>query len=247
MSNHYQDPQIAIKYLNFLNSPNGQIQKLVLLNAIKTALPNDPNLKLLDLGCGNGWLAAELYKSYKNICGCDSSEFLINFARTHSKGVDFKLAALDKPLPYKENYFDIVILNMVGPDLGNLAVAFKNTAFVLKPGGKLIMTVPNPKYTYPAAEWKRNALDVLLMRKPKLKTKIPPEAGTKIQREFGKNSKIDSYYHTLDGYVAAAAKAELKLNEIKEIQPHSNSKKFDLNYQLQKYPLLLLLELEKIG
>lgn len=249
MSNAYQDSQTdsqtAIKYLDFLNSHNGQIQQQVLFNAISARLPKNLGLRILDAGCGSGWLCGMLKKDFKNIEACDSSDFLIKFAKTHYPGPDFKVVELGKLLPYPQNNFDFVIINMVGPDLNRLDLAFANVAAVLKPSGKLLMTVPNPEFTYPAAEWKRGALRFILRQKPKLIKKQPPVGGQKISREFGGNYKIASYYYTLDNYISACQKAGLSFKQKQELPEAAQSQKFDLNYQLSLYPLLLLLEFEK--
>jgi SAM-dependent methyltransferase len=247
MNNAYQDSPAALKYLDFLNSENGQIQQEVLLRGISGSLPKNPELMILDAGCGSGWLAAALKKNFKNLEACDSSDFLVQFAKVHNLGPNYKIASLDQPLPYQKSFFDVAILNMVGPDLSNLDLAFANISSVLNQSGKLLMTIPNPAFTYPAAEWKRNELDFILRRKPKLVIYTPPSAGQKIKREFGKNSTIDSYYYPLDSYITSAHKAGLELKQNQALPPAAQSQKFNLNYQLSQYPLLQLLEFQKIS
>ncbi len=247
MLNAYQDANSAIKYLDFLNSPNGQIQQNILWQAISPRLPKNPDSKILDAGCGPGWLACKLREHYPNTEACDSSGLFIKFAKTHCPNILFKETGLLQPLPYPPNNFDVIILNMVAPDLANLDLAIKNIATNLKPGGKLIMTVPNPKYSYPAAVWKRSFLDILLGKKPKLILNTPPPAGQKIQREFSCRNFIPSFYYTLENYQKAARTAALTQTHLEEIKSLSDSKKFDLNYQLYRYPLLLLLEFSKLS
>ena len=245
MANAYQDPKTAQKYLDFLNSKDGQIQQKVLLEAILSRLDKNHRLKLLDAGCGPGWLAGALKKDFADVEACDGSAVFINFAKKRYPDIDFKIAELDGYLPYKKNYFDAAILNMVGPDLIGLVEAFKNLFGVLKPDGKLIMTIPNPGLTYPAAEWKKGWLDILLGRKPKLKINKFLARARNIHREFGKNSTIASNYYPLADYVLSAQRGGLKLTKTLEIKSQTDSKEFDLNYQLYRYPLLLLLEFEK--
>ncbi len=244
--NSYQDSNIALKYLGFLNSENGQIQQKILAGAVLDTLPKNRDTALLDAACGTGWLAGELKMHFNKIDACDSSDFFIQFGRAHYGNVDFKTATLDKTLPYGQNFFDAVILNMAAPDLKNLAAAFKNLAAVLKPGGKLLATIPNPAYTYPAAEWKRTWLDILLFKKPGLRLKTPPVSGAEICREFNKGSKIKSFYYNLKDYQSAGGGAKLSMTAVKQLRTTKDSKKFDLAYQLYRYPLLLLLEFEKV-
>src|SRR5581483_6961039 len=184
MNEAYQDSG-ALKYLEFLDSPNGKIQQKILTDAIRARLGTNHRLSVLDAACGPGWLAADLKKDYGDVSACDASKFFIDYARVNFPQIDFKIADLGKPLPYPKK-FDAVILNMSAPDLENLPGGIKNLSALMKIGGKLIMSAPNPKYSYPAAVWKRSWLDVLLRRKEKLVFKNPPKSGSKIKREFGK-------------------------------------------------------------
>lgn len=245
MNASYQDAQIAIKYLDFLNSKNGKIQQDTLVKAIIPRLPQSRQALILETGCGPGWLAYALSQQYANIQACDASELFINFARIHYKNIKFNVADLEKPLPYVKESFDAVVANMVLPDIKNLPETFKNITAAIKPEGKIIATVPNPKLTYPAAEWKRTWLDFLLFKKPSLQIKAAPKSGTAILREFGNGVKIGSFYHTLDDYEKSAATAGLKLEKISEIKSAQDSQNFDLTYQLFRYPLFLVLEFKK--
>jgi len=107
------------------------------------------------------------------------------------------------------------------------------------------MTIPNPGLTYPAAVWKRSFMDILLRRKPKLKMRKAPKGGETIEREFG-DCKISSHFYPLSDYVTAASKSNIKLKANIEIKSQTDSQDFDLRYQLFRYPLLLLLEFEKM-
>ncbi len=240
----YQDTQTAQSYLEFLNSPNGQIQQEVLFKAIRSRLPGPGGIAILDAGCGPGWLTNKLKLEYDKVEGCDNSDYFIDFAKIRYPNIDFKLAEMDQVLPYQKHSFDFVILNMVGPDLNHLTHTFMNLSNLLKPKGKLIMTIPNPGLTYPAAVWKKSWWDGLLGRKPKLKIQSPPTPGIEIEREFG-DTKIKSHYYVLADYATKASKADLMLKATVEIKSPTDSPEFDLNYQLYRYPLLLLLEFEK--
>jgi len=244
MSNDYQSSQTVKNYINFLNSTNGPIQRKVLSEAIIQRIPPDPALTVLDAGCGPGWLSGDLKKFFTNLYGCDSSQDFINSARVNFPKTNFLVASLESQLPYEPGSFDVVILNMVAPDLRDLEKCFTNLNTILKTSGKLIVTIPNPELSYPAAVWKRGFLDVLLMRKPKLIKQTPPPSGTKIKRDFGPY-KISSHYYSLDHYLQAAQSANFKLVDKFKIRSEKDSLNFDLNYQLFRYPLFLLLEFSK--
>ncbi|MDE2311496.1 MAG: class I SAM-dependent methyltransferase [Patescibacteria group bacterium] len=243
MNGAYQDQKIARVYTDFLDSFNGQIQRQILGQAISGALP-EGDLTLLDAACGTGWLAAELKPRFPKTYACDSSSQLIALGRQRYPAVEFSHCDIQISLPYPDGFFDAIILNMAGPDLSDLDAALKNLAAKTKNGGRLILTLPNPYYTYPAAVWKRSPLDFLLRRKPKLlinKNYFGPE---QIIREFG-GQTIPSHFYSLSAYFMAAKRANLNFNRLAELKSQTDSSRFDLNYQMFRYPLILLLEFYK--
>lgn len=106
---------------------------------------NSPDIHILDAGCGDGRLLGELKKrGFSNLCGIDYSERAVSFARILLPSADIKVGDL-ADLPYQDNYFDVVYiietLEHIIPE--NIPIIIKNFNRVLKPGGKLIITVPS--------------------------------------------------------------------------------------------------------
>ena len=66
--------------------------------------------RLLDVGCGKGYLLFEIKKILPeiNIVGFDTSKYGINFAHKNIKK-NLKLKRAESKYPYKNNYFDLVI------------------------------------------------------------------------------------------------------------------------------------------
>jgi SAM-dependent methyltransferase len=244
MGNTYQDQKTAADYLAFLASANGKIQQQILFNAIAAALPPAAETVILDAGCGPGWLAGKLKSRYLKIYGCDASEYFINIAKTQNPQAEFFTADVTASLPFLDNFFDIIILNMSAPDIADLPSGLLNLSARLKKGGRLIMAVPNPYCTYPVAEWKRTPADVLLGRKPRLKINGPYLNQKNIVREF-EGKKIASNFYTLQDYLDASSRAGLTIHRLTELKSQTDSNQFDLNYQMFRYPLILLLEFKK--
>lgn len=245
MNDSYQDGQAAQKYLKFLESKNGKIQQSVLIDALLNALPQNRQQKILDACCGSGWLTSRLLQDFPETSGFDSSKELIAFAQKKYPNINFSIADAANNLPYEKDFFDVVILNMAAPDLENLHQSFQNLSAILKNNGRFTMTIPNPYYTYPVAVWKRSFADFIQFKKPSLKIQLPYFQAQAIEREFGKGNKISSHFYPLSSYLNAAKDAGLKLKEIKEIKSVIDSQKFDLQYQLYRYPLILLVEFTK--
>jgi ubiquinone/menaquinone biosynthesis C-methylase UbiE len=167
--NSYQNPATGQKYLEYLNSPDGLFQQKLLGDAILKHLPEDRSLRILDAACGSGWFTFELSKKFEHTQGFDSSEFLLHQAKQQHPELNIIKANLLEELPYPDNYFDVIILNMAITDVEDIAKLFSNLSRILKPNGKLITTIPNPSYAFPVGVWKRGLLRWVFRLKPVLK------------------------------------------------------------------------------
>jgi len=109
-----------------------------------------PGDKLLDLGCGSGWLSHYFYDFGMSVLGIDVSQEQINEAnklRLNQSETELRFLCADfihLDLDIYEATFDKVFVNAFLhhiPDI-ELQLIFKKIAFVLKPGGKVFMYEP---------------------------------------------------------------------------------------------------------
>jgi len=101
---------------------------------IKKTLKNDLGKKILDLGCGEGVLLRELRSLGHNVVGMD-----YNFESEHvTRGSILST-------PYENNSFDVILCLDVIEHLhpADQPEAFKEIARILRPGGRLICSLPN--------------------------------------------------------------------------------------------------------
>ncbi len=242
--NLYENAGSAKEYLAFLESTNGKIQQTVLLETIQKKLQANSGQYILDAACGSGWLAGKLIQKFPNTSGFDSSETLITHAKNHFQNIDFTVANLAKPLPFENEKFDVIILNMAVTDLSKPVESFSNLNKILKPGGQLLVTIPNPYYAYPIGVWKRGLLDRLLLRKPKLRLRSFPYNSKELLPSWDPKQPT-SHYYSLTDHISTIKKSKFELLDLVEIRSDTDSDKFDLRYQLFRYPLFLLLEFKK--
>ncbi len=255
----YQDSSVAKQYLEFTNYENGKIQQEVIFEAIASTFSVEElsqgksPLKVLDAGCGGGWLTARLAETLSEnskVIGCDFSEDLISYAKeiypqTKFPNTEFDVADITSPLPYEEAHFDVVIFNMAGHDVNDLPAAMENLSKVCKPNGKLLVTIANPYYAFPVGVWKRGLLGVLLKRMPKLTLRPYFEFTRGESRKFIWNHSFPSYFYTVPEYINTAKQAQFCLEQMQDLETKNSSENFDLRYRLFHFPMLLFMVFKK--
>jgi SAM-dependent methyltransferase len=100
----------------------------------------------LDVGCAKGFLLHFADKFGFKTFGIDVSRYAIKEARKYTKA---RLVCQDaqKPFPFRDNFFDVVVSIETVEHLKNPKKTFKEIFRVLKPNGFFIFTTPN-KYSF---------------------------------------------------------------------------------------------------
>lgn len=100
-----------------------------------------PN-KLLEAGCGKGYLGAELSKHCGTYYGLDISSSAISIAKYKIKKGIFQEGSI-KMLPYPDNFFDCVVCSEVLEHVPQYTSAICELSRVAKPGASIIISTPN--------------------------------------------------------------------------------------------------------
>ena len=101
--------------------------------------------RILDAGCGSGPLFAALRDRGAIVTGFDSSTGMLEQARQRlGDGADLRVAELGRPLPYPNGAFDDVVASLVLHYLEDWTAPLAELRRVLKPGGRLIVSVDHP-------------------------------------------------------------------------------------------------------
>ena len=100
---------------------------------------------ILDAGCGSGPLFAALRDRGAVVTGIDKSAGMLELARRRlGDDADLQVAELGSPLPFPDDTFDDVTASLVLHYLEDWGPALAELRRVLKPGGRLIVSVNHP-------------------------------------------------------------------------------------------------------
>ena len=113
--------------------------------------------RILDAGCGSGPLSAALRAKGALVTGFDVSAAMVDLARQRlGDDADLHVADLGAPLPFADTEFDDVVASLVLHYLEDWAGPLAELRRVLKPGGRLIVSVNHPAayaIVYPQADY----------------------------------------------------------------------------------------------
>lgn len=100
-----------------------------------------PTARLLDVGCGHGEFLRPVYEKIAHTYGIDPDEAAL---KKNKLIKNLKVAHVED-LPFKDNFFDVVVMEWVVEHLPDPDAAFREIHRVLKPGGKVIFLTPNAR------------------------------------------------------------------------------------------------------
>jgi SAM-dependent methyltransferase len=153
--------------------------------------------RALDLGCGTGRHTVALAEAGARVWALDLTPEMIAKARAKRPGRDvcWVRHALPHPLPFRASTFAVVVLGLVAEHIADLRRLLAESARVLTPGGRCIVSALHPDRT--AAGQRARFID--------------PETGLR--------RPITTYHRTIEDYLRAGDEAGLILEGEQTLTP----------------------------
>jgi SAM-dependent methyltransferase len=101
-----------------------------------------PGERVLDLGCGAGRFVAVLRDAGADPVGVEIAPAALERARAVAPGADLRLLAEDGSIPLEHRSADLVWCSEVLEHVADGAHLLQEARRVLKPGGRILLTVP---------------------------------------------------------------------------------------------------------
>ena len=207
-------------------------------------MPNLRNKKVLDVGCGNGYMLKRLCKKEQSceLYGID----LRNMVSEAINGgnptkIHFEEGSCYK-IPFKNTFFDVVISSLVFHWIKDIYKAVKEIHRVLKPGGICIMSSINPK-TFHVGNWVDKNTE-----NPKYIIKEDISKPKKFEVYINKTVGPLAYYmKPVNTYLNAFKQSGFKTTKLYEpkIEQVAIIKKFPCLKKYKAHPLYLFIQSSK--
>ncbi|MCC7427397.1 MAG: methyltransferase domain-containing protein [Alphaproteobacteria bacterium] len=121
-------------------SPLGRITDACEAAALQPLLGTVAGLDLLDIGCGDGMLAADMAMAGARVIGIDPDAAMLEAARPRAAGHGFHLVrGRIEALPFAAGSFDLVTAVTVLCFVRDETAAWREMARILRPGGALVI------------------------------------------------------------------------------------------------------------
>jgi len=206
--------------------------------AILNSLKGEKNLKILDAGCGEGYLCRKLARRGNILFGIDFSKKLIEAAKEAEKrnplGIKYFLGDFRKT-NFPSSFFDVIISHQTINEIPDPERAFREFSRILKRKGKLVFLFLHPCFDFPIKEL--NSLNYF--QRKKIKKGYYLVSGIKSPSPY-------FYLHlSLSEWISSLIKSGFSIFNITE--PHPSLKTLKKRWWRRKfnYPRFILIEAKK--
>jgi ubiquinone/menaquinone biosynthesis C-methylase UbiE len=114
--------------------------------------------RLLDVACGNGYLARRFAREGASVAGVDASAPVIALAQARERaeplGVTYHVGDAGSLSMFGDAAFDLAVSNMALMDMPEIDGPFREVARLLRPGGRLVASLCHPCFDVPeSSSW----------------------------------------------------------------------------------------------
>jgi len=124
---------------------DGDTNRILNSDPVLWAMAGDvQGLRVLDAGCGTGYLTAHLHARGAIVTGIDLSERMIGIARARHPQLEFRVDSVSQLQTVSDADFDLIVANYVLMDTPELDGTLRAFTRVLRGGGKAVVVFSHP-------------------------------------------------------------------------------------------------------
>lgn len=209
--------------------------------------------RVIDIGCGDGFVTREIAAMGAEVVGTDISPEMVKLAQKEAAPNERYVAAPAEKLSFaKDASFDAATIVLALQNIEHLDAALAEAARVLRTGGRLLIVLNHPAFRIPKkTSWGWDTETGVQYRRL---DGYMSEARLAIDMEPGKGGKgktTVSFHRPLQVYVKALAKAGFVIDGLEEWISHKKSEAGPRakaeDTARKEFPLFLLLAARKVA
>jgi 2-polyprenyl-3-methyl-5-hydroxy-6-metoxy-1,4-benzoquinol methylase len=231
-------------------TPKGDVNREWVIDpALFRLLGDIRGRRVLDAGCGTGYLSRLLAAQGATVVGIDLSSRLLAEARAQEAneplGVDYYEGNLADLSRFPEGTFDMIVSNVVMGDVVQFRQAFREFHRVLQPSGRLLFSVTHPCFERPVpGSW---------VREPPDSERVEEWRGLLVDRYYdrvavwwgpARQESAVGFHRTLEDYVSAVHEAGFWIARMEEPRPTKEAvaRRYRDFADYSRVPLFLIVE-----
>jgi|SRR3989344_802629 len=209
-----ESESMAQYWVDAIRNNKDLIRKYVTNPALFDRLASlDGNLRVLDSGCGEGYVSRELARRGHKVVGIDASQYIIKAAKETGTGNDDYVRGDVCQMPFGDKSFDCVVSNFLLVELEKPEDFIKEVKRVLKPKGRFIFQTLHPS--------------LFISKTGQSEGRTVPNyfESTKITEKLGRPYNLESpveittYHHSLSRYTSALTDNGFQIIYLDEPKP----------------------------
>lgn len=232
---------MARYWVDAIRNNKDLIRKYVTNPALFNRLDSlEGSLRVLDSGCGEGYVSRELVRRGHKVIGIDLSEYIIKAAKEAAIGNDNYLRSDVCQMPLRDESFDCVVSNFLLVELEKPESFIKEVKRVLKPNGRFMFQTLHPS--------------LFISKTGQSEGRTVPDyfRSTKISEKLGRPYNLESpveittYHHPLSKYTNALTNNGFHIIFLDESKPIGETPLDDSIREKLKDPRAILIDAIKI-
>jgi len=179
--------------------------------------------RILDIGCGPGYLTRPLAKKGAKVTGTDLSSELLKIAqgleREKPLGIEYLLLDASRLDGIKDSSFDIVTCNLALHAIEDAKSAIRECGRVVKPGGRLVFSIMHPVTdTVESSDYKRDSRGFYVKLRSYGKGRAKAHRGFRLTKVLNYHRPFGFYMNELfgNGFVVSGCR-ELPIRHVNQV------------------------------
>ncbi len=244
---------VAQWYEEHLKGDDTYHAKVIAPNLMRILNPKQ-GVRVLDIGCGEGYFTRLIDASGAYVEGADIAKELIQKAKATSPDIAFHVTSAESMSVIKSGYFDAITCVLALQNMEHLDAVVKECARILTPKGRAIFVLNHPAFRIPKqTEWGWDEKRKLQYRRVDgylSQSRAPIEMAPGKGQSGGKTDITWSFHRSIQDYTKAFIGSGFVITRLEEWISHKKSEKGPRqsaeDTARKEFPLFMCIELTKL-